>query len=323
MKIPEIFAPARTHSHARNYTIAAAVGGAALGVMALISRRQSRDAEQGHPAAGKFLNVGGVRVHYVERGSGEPLVLIHGNGTQIEDFETSGLLDLAAETHRVIVFDRPGFGHSSRPRNRIWTPSAQADLLDEALAQLGVERSIVLGHSWGAAVAVALALRHPSAVHKLVLVSGYYYPTDRFDTALQFVQASPVIGDVLRYTLAPLLGRLGWPSLMKKIFSPAAVSPSFSSAIKEMALRPSQLHSSAADSSLMIPNAIEMQNRYGQLSMPVSIVVGADDHLIDAKSQSMRLHRDISGSVLHVVSGLGHMVHHGARREVMNAIQLA
>ena len=65
------------------------------------------------------------------------------------------------------------------------------------------------------------------------------------------------------------------------------------------------------------------ENRYGQLSMPVSIVVGADDHLIDAKSQSMRLHRDISGSVLHVVSGLGHMVHYGARREVMNAIQLA
>lgn len=321
MKNPQIFAAARSHAHARNYAVAAAVGGAALGVMALIARRQSNVAEQGHPAAGKFLNVDGVRLHYVERGSGEPLMLIHGNGTQIEDFETSGLIDLAAKTHRVVVFDRPGFGHSSRPMGRIWTPSAQADLLHEALIQLGVERCIVLGHSWGAAVALALALRHPSAVDKLVLVSGYYYPTDRFDAALQFVLAAPVIGDVLRYTLAPLLGRLGWPGLMKKIFSPATLSPSFSAAIKEMALRPSQLHASAAEFTLMIPNAIEMQNRYSELSMPVSIVVGEDDQLINAKSQSMRLHGDIPGSVLHVISGLGHMVHHGARHKVMEAIE--
>jgi len=120
----------------------------------------------------------------------------------------------------------------------------------------------------------ALALQHPTSVKSLVLVSGYYYPTDRFDAVLQVLQASPVIGDLLRYTLSPLLGRLGWPSLMSKIFSPATISRSFSDAIKEMALRPSQLHSSAAESTLMIPNAIAMQSRYGELMMPVSTVVG-------------------------------------------------
>jgi pimeloyl-ACP methyl ester carboxylesterase len=261
-----------------------------------------------------------VRLHYVERGTGEPLLLIHGNGTQIEDFETSGLLSLAAETHRVIVFDRPGFGHSSRPRNKIWSPSAQADLLQKALAELGIDQCIVLGHSWGAAVAVALGLRHAPTVKALVLLSGYYYPTDRFDAVLQFLQALPVIGDVLGYTLSPFLGRLGWSSLMNKIFSPAMVSRSFSEAIKEMALRPSQLHSSAADSTLMVPNAIEMHKRYGELNMPVSIVVGEEDQLINARSQSMRLHEDIAGSALRVISGVGHMVHHQARAEVMTAI---
>ena len=121
---------------------------------------------------------------------------------------------------------------------------------------------------------MALALQHPTSVKSLVLVSGYYYPTDRFDAVLQVLQASPVIGDLLRYTLSPLLGRLGWSSLMSKIFSPTTISRSFSEAIKEMALRPSQLHSSAAESTLMIPNAIAMQSRYGELMMPVSIVVG-------------------------------------------------
>ena len=123
----------------------------------------------------------------------------------------------------MIVFDRPGFGHSSRPRGTVWTPSAQAHLLHEALAQLEIERCVVLGHSWGAAVAVALALLHPTSVKSLVLVSGYYYPTDRFDAVLQVLQASPVIGDLLR---------LGWSSLMSKIFSPATISRSFSDAIK-------------------------------------------------------------------------------------------
>jgi pimeloyl-ACP methyl ester carboxylesterase len=108
---------------------------------------------------------------------------------------------------------------------------------------------------------------------------------------------------------------------MKKLFSPATISQSFSEAIKEMALRPSQLHSSAADSTLVIPNAIETQSRYAELKIPVSIVVGADDRLINAKSQSMRLHEEIPRSALRVIAGIGHMVHHGAPLEVMKAIE--
>jgi pimeloyl-ACP methyl ester carboxylesterase len=68
----------------------------------------------------------------------------------IQDFQSSGLIDLAAKTYRVIVFDRPGYGHSDRPRDTVWTPEAQADLINAALLQIGVSRAIVVGHSWGA-----------------------------------------------------------------------------------------------------------------------------------------------------------------------------
>jgi pimeloyl-ACP methyl ester carboxylesterase len=84
--------------------------------------------------------VDGVRLHYVEQGTGEPLVLLHGNGSMIQDFATSGLVKTAAETYRVIVFDRPGFGYSNRPRGKVWTPDAQASLLRHALARLGFRR---------------------------------------------------------------------------------------------------------------------------------------------------------------------------------------
>ena len=107
-------------------------------MLALVNRRLARNAENDNPPAGQFLEINGVQLHYVERGSGAPLVLLHGNGSMIQDFESSGLIDLAARNYRVIVFDRPGFGHSDRPRNVVWTPAAQAELINSALERLGV-----------------------------------------------------------------------------------------------------------------------------------------------------------------------------------------
>jgi pimeloyl-ACP methyl ester carboxylesterase len=207
--------------------VASAVSVGALVAVALVNRYLAKKAERDNPAAGRFLDVDGVRLHYVgvrphyvERGSGEPLVLLHGNGSMIEDFESSGLIDLAARNYRVIVFDRPGFGHSDRPRNVVWTPVAQAELIKHALERLEVSRAIVLGHSWGASVAVALALKYPDMIRGLVLASGYYYPTARPDVIAMGAPALPLIGDILSHTLSPLISRAIWPSMMAKIFGP-------------------------------------------------------------------------------------------------------
>lgn len=100
----------------RRPAVAAVAGGAVLvAAAALVNRQLARKAERENPPAGKFIDVDGVRLHYVERGSGRPLLLLHGNGTMIQDLQSSGLFDLAAEKYRVVAFDRPGFGHSSRP----------------------------------------------------------------------------------------------------------------------------------------------------------------------------------------------------------------
>ncbi len=96
----------------------------------------------------------------------------------------------------------------------------QAALLHDAFASLGVEKPIVVGHSWGALVALALALDHPDDIAGLVLISGYYYPTARVDAALFAPAAIPVIGDLMRYTVSPLVGRAVAPKLVEKMFSP-------------------------------------------------------------------------------------------------------
>ena len=134
--------------------IAAGVVVAAV-ASALLNRWLAKKAERRNPPVGRIITVDGIRLHYVERGTGTPLVLLHGNGSMIEDFQSSGLIDLAAKKYRVIAIDRPGFGHSDRPRSTIWTPEAQADLIAAALKKISVQRAIVLGHSWGTLVALA------------------------------------------------------------------------------------------------------------------------------------------------------------------------
>lgn len=311
----------RSSSRLSTRTAVAGVTAAGFATLAVANHFLARKAERDNPPIGSFLNVNGVRLHYVERGRGAPVVLLHGNGSMIQDFETSGLVELAARKHRVIVLDRPGYGHSERPRSRIWAAEAQADLIHDALAQLGIERTTILGHSWGCLVAVALARKYPDLVSGLVLASGYYYPTTRFDVVAMGAPAVPVVGDVIRYTMSPILSRIMWPLLMRKIFGPKAVPKKFAGFPKAMAIRPSQLRASAAESALMLPDALAAHDTYARLKMPVAIIAGADDRLVDADDQSARLHEDIPHSSFQRIPGAGHMIHQTATSAVMSAIE--
>jgi pimeloyl-ACP methyl ester carboxylesterase len=294
-----------------------------LATAALTNRYFAQKAERDNPPRGRFIEVDGVRLHYVERGCGRPLVLFHGNGSMIQDFESSGLIDLAAKNYRVIVFDRPGFGHSLRPRNVIWTPEAQANVFKKALHRLDVERAIVLGHSWGASVAVALAVKHPSFVEALVLASGYYFPTARADVVTSSLPAIPGLGDVVSRTVSPVLSRLMWPAMLRKIFGPRSVPAKFAGFPKEMAVRPSQIRASAAEAALMVPAAFVASKTYGELEMPTIILAGEDDRLIDIDAQSARLHDEVKQSKLHRIAGAGHMIQQSDTPDVMAAIDEA
>jgi pimeloyl-ACP methyl ester carboxylesterase len=294
----------------------------ALGAAALVTRVRARKAERAHPPRGRFIEIDGVRIHYLERGDGPVVVLLHGNGAMVEDYEISGVLDLAARDHRVIAFDRPGFGYTDRPCRQLWTHTAQAELLHRAFTELGIKRPIVVGHSWGTLVALALALEHPTDVGGLVLLSGYYFPTMRADVVLLSPPAIPIVGDVMRYTISPLIGRLSAPKLIRKIFSPAPVTGRFAAEFPiELMLRPSQIRASAADTALMIPAATAISERLGELAMPIAIMAGEEDEIVDVARQSGRLHKELPASELRLVRGAGHMVHHMSPSEVVDLIR--
>lgn len=299
---------------------------AGLGLLAswLVVRSKTAQAEKDNPPRGKFVEVDGVRLHYLERGSGPALVLLHGNGVFANDFDYSGLLEQLSGRYRVIAFDRPGYGYSERPRSTVWTPDAQARLLHHALQEIGVDSAIVLGHSWGTMVALAMGLQVPDFVRGLVLLSGYYYPTLRLDVPLAAPPAIPIVGDLMRYTVTPLTGRMLWPLTSKHMFAPLDVSERFRQMSPWMALRPGQLRASAAEAALMVPAAMSLSKRLDMLRVPVQIVSGTQDKVLKPASHSERLHEDLQAggksSELHLQPGVGHMVHYAHPEQVASAV---
>ena len=314
--------PLFTKPKARSGGSAAALAGtAALAALALGNHLMARGAERRHPPKGSFLVVDGVRLHYSDRGQGSPVVLIHGNAVSGDDWNTSGVAELLVRTHRVIIFDRPGFGHSERPRGHLWSAGQQAELLHKALRQLSVERPVLVGHSWGTIVALALAERHQADVAGLVLLSGYYFWTLRPDVLLVVAGALPVLGDVLRNTVSPLLGWLQMPLLKWAMFSPGRVPARFQAEYSPaMALRPSQIRATSMDGALMIPGALALRGDYKDLALPVVIIAGDGDKIV-FKRRAEQLRDSIRGSELQIVKGAGHMVHHLAPRQVAQAAE--
>ena len=307
------------------FIVSGALVAAALAAMALFNLSASRKAARANPPLGKFLEVNGCRLHYIDKGQGDVLVLLHGSGGMLQDFTASGLLELAARQYRVIAFDRPGYGYSysARPLTTIWTPDAQAQLFHEALRKLEVSRATIFAHSWGPLIAIALALRYPAMVRSLVLASGFYYPKPDVHVALLSGPAVPLVGIIFQWTLAPLLGRLVWRRGVARNFAPRPVTATFAAFPKAMALRPLQIRTAAVETALLLPAAFRHFREYGDLKMPVTIVTGDSDRLIDVDAHSGRFHRDVRHSRLIQLAEEGHMIHYTATEAVMKAIELA
>ncbi len=286
----------------------------------------TRRAEAENPPEGHFVMADGIRLHYTRHGdpANPSLVMLHGNGAMATEMEISGLVQAAARDFQVFVFDRPGYGHSDRPAGRNYTPQAQARLISAAIHELGIVTPIVLAHSWATMVAFHMAINKPQAMRALVLVSGYYTPSVRLDAPLLGAPALPILGTLMRHTVSPLLGRLLWPLMVRRIFAPAKVTDAFKTRYPVwMSLRPGQLLASSAEAAMMPLQAVHLAQRAKELKVPTVIVAGEKDRLVMTAWQSERLHRHLPSTRLRIVPGAGHMVHHTATADVLEAVHQA
>ena len=287
--------------------VTAAIAIAALGALTLRTIADVRRAETEFPPFGQFALIDGVRLHYLARGAGRPVVLLHGNPGFVQDFTLgrANVFDSLAMHYRAIAIDRPGHGHSGRPSEAGTTPREQARLVHGLLQQLGVERPVLVGHSWGGGLALIYAEQYPQDVAGLVLVGTRAYPAPQRVDPVYTINRMPVIGPLFRVTLLPPVGQRLLARRLTNAYAPDAVRADHLAAARALWLRPSQVAATVWDTR-NLQLALDSASRgYGAIAMPVVIVVGDHDGGLD---DSRRLHSAISRSELRVLPGAGHEI---------------
>ncbi len=270
------------------------------------------------PPEGQFLTVNGRQVHVVVKGTGPDLVLIHGAGGNTRDF-TFDLVDRLTDRYRVIVFDRPGLGYTDRTDDKYDTaftslaesPAEQADLLQAAAMQLGAISPIVLGHSYGGAVAMAWALDHPDNTAGIVDVAGATMPWTGGIDSLYTINGSSFGGAVVPALISAFVSEGQLRATFEGVFAPNPAPPGYAAYVGEgLSIRRSSLRASAKQVNTLLPNVTEMATRYATIDMPVEIVHGDADTSVPLDIHSLPLSRLIPGANLTILPGVGHMPHH-------------
>lgn len=278
--------------------------------------------EQTHPPVGRFVQVDGLDVHYAEAGSGPTVALIHGASGNLRDFTFSLSARLAAEGFRAVAFDRPGFGYTDRPAARGHVPAEQARILRAAAAQIGAARPIVVGHSYGGAVAMAWAVDAPENTAGVVSLAGATYPWGGDAGAIYRFGASPVFGGAVR-GLARLLIDTDQPdSLLARIFNPDPVPEGYGAHVGVgLALRPGTFRANARDLDALNAELEAQAPRYRGLAVPVEALHGRADRTVWAEVHSEPLVRDVAQGRLTLLDGVGHMPHHAEEAAVLAAVK--
>lgn len=283
--------------------------------------RRAATARAAYPPTGPLLSVAGATVHAHVQGSGPDLVLLHGASGNSRDF-TFDLVGRLARDYRVIALDRPGLGWSDDLANDgAVDPANQARVLRAAARRLGVTDPIVLGHSYGAAVALAWALEAPEATHGLVLVSGATMPWPG-GLGLWYRLTASRIGAA---TLVPLVAAYADPgraeALVGRIFAPQQVPPGYVDHVGvELALRPAQITANARQVNGLKPYLQKMSDRYASLSLPVELVHGTADRIVPISVHSEPLAKLLPDARLTRLEGVGHMPHHTNPEAIIAAI---
>lgn len=299
---------------------ALAAAGATVAIGAAFTRIETAGIARRHRPDGRFVSIGATRLHVLEAGAGAPVLLVHGNAVTAHDWRVSGVFSALARKRRVIAPDRPGYGFSERPNTQNWTASRQADALAALLRQLDAAPAVVVAHSIGVQTALHLALDHPEVVRGLVLVSGYYFPSTRPDSALASVIAAPVLGDALRHTLATPMSRLLAKPAIAAMFSPQTPPDAFLREVYEMGLRPGQVRAQNVDGAAMPGEAKQLCRRHGDLTQQVVVLAGGRDKIVSAEKQSVPFAMAAPNATYRVLSSEGHMLHYARQDALAEAV---
>ena len=279
-------------------------------------------AEAAYPPEGQLLTIEGRQIHAVMRGEGPDLVLIHGSSGSVRDF-TFGLMPELIKRYRVIAIDRPGLGYSEdHPESADIV--VQARLMQATAAALGAERPVVLGQSYGGAIALAWAVNFPDTLAALVPVSA---PSHEWGTPLPtyYKVLSHPLGQIFAVPLlTAFVPKIKVMEAVEEVFVPQASPAGYAEHFGPgLTLRRESLRANARQRAALEPQIVELSARYGFLQIPIEIVHGTADDTVSARIHAERLVQDAPQANLTLLPGIGHMPHQVATEAVIAAIDRA
>jgi pimeloyl-ACP methyl ester carboxylesterase len=306
---------------------------AVIGAGAAITAFTIARIEAAHPPSGRFVDIEGGRLHVLElgkeygensatgRAASPPVVLIHGASGNLGDLRFA-LGDRLARTRRVILVDRPGHGWSDRPGGaEDASPARQAALIAQALERIGVERFVLVGHSFGGTVATALALAYPRRLAGLVLLAPVTHPWKGGLAWYNALLTTPVAGVVFARALALPVCELLLERAAREVFEPQAMPDDYvRRAGTRLLLRPEEFVANAQDIAVLKAFVTAQVPRYGDITMPTVVLTGDADTTVSPGLHSRALAAVLPDARLVILPGVGHMPQHTAAEDVMAAI---
>jgi len=275
---------------------------------AQVTRKLAAEAERLVPPVGRFVEVDGAKVHYVERGEGPPILMIHGLGGQLHHM-LRPLMEEFGEGYRLIAMDRPGSGYSTRPDGKADLAS-QARFIARFMERLGLERALLVGHSLGGAIALRTALDHPQKVAGLALVAPLTGALGEVPPQFGLLAIrSPLLRWLVSRTVAvPASVRHGQATL-DFVFGPQRPPADYAVAGGAMVgLRPSHFVATSEDLMAVHGDRTDRVSRYGEIKVPVGILYGDADRVLDVDQHGRALVGQIGDFELEILEGVGHMV---------------
>jgi pimeloyl-ACP methyl ester carboxylesterase len=266
--------------------------------------------------------VNGVRVHYLEAGAGQTIVLLHGNAGNVSDFSYRAI-GLLCGDYRVFAIDRPGHGQSDRLRKESARLESQAAFLHDTLSSLGIAQPILIGHSWGASLALAYALRYANEICSMVLLAPAAYAENEQSGAwMNALVKPPIIGDVNLAVGRLLFGKHMLKKELHNAFYPQAVPDDYLKSAKASWLSQKHLRSYLEDERTVNASLKTISQRYSEIHMPVVIVTGDTDKVVGPQANAYRLKAAISQSQLVELKHTGHEIPQTDSESILKALNL-
>ncbi|RWM72047.1 MAG: alpha/beta hydrolase [Mesorhizobium sp.] len=276
--------------------------------LVLATRWIAAKAERLVPATGKFIEIDGNRIHYVETGEGRPIVFLHGLGAQLHHFRHT-LFTSFGHGYRLIALDRPGSGNSVRAKGATGRLPEQAEIVRRVIERLGLEKPLVVGHSLGGAIALTLAVGHPETISGIALLAPLTHmePTVRETFGSLYIK-SPLLRRIMAHTVAIPAGLKYAERTLAFVFAPHATPADY---MVEgggwSGLRPSHFYATSTDIVAIEHDLDRIEQRYGEITMPTGILFGASDRVLSIHIHGQPMAEKIRDLDFECVEGLGHM----------------